>query len=449
MSVRLTGSSEKKPDRAAYVPLSPYRDDPDGQPTVVVLPVPRPYGVWRMAASAIDRSLPDSVGAFVEWLLNESGWTVTESGTERVPIRPRHVCLLFRRFENFGTDVTNGYVGSLEARGIPHLLVGGRTFHLREEVATIRSALSAIEWPDDQLSVFATLRGSLFAIEDQRAVRVSPAVRPAPSFQDPAELQPTATRDESFDRLLPIADALQLLQKLHRSRTDVPITATIGRLLEVTRAHAGFVMRPAGEQALANVLQIAELARRFEATGGLSFRGFVEHLRQEADAGRAGEAPILEDGSDGVRIMTVHRAKGLEFPIVILADPTGKLHRKTADRYVDAERGLCALRLGGWQPLDLLDHQAEEVERDREKVSVWRMWRPPGRETSSSYPVLAMVRTRVDGRDRSMTLSTRPWENDAAQSWRHRVQRLAATRCSSARRVTPHGPTRSRPVSII
>ena len=169
-----------------------------------------------------------------------------------------------------------------------------------------------------------------------------------------------------FDRLLPIADALQLLQELHRLRNDVPITATIGRLLEVTRAHAGFVMRPAGEQALANVLQIAELARRFEATGGLSFRGFVEHLRQEADAGRAGEAPILEDGSDGVRIMTVHRAKGLEFPIVILADPTGKLHRKTADRYVDAERGLCALRLGGWQPLDLLDHQAEEVERDRE-----------------------------------------------------------------------------------
>ena len=367
MSVRMTGSSVKKPDRAAYVPLSPYRDDPDGQPTVVVLPVPRPYGVWRMAASAIDRSLPDAVGAFVEWLINESGWNVTESGTERVPIRPRHVCLLFRRFENFGTDVTNGYVGSLEARGIPHLLVGGRTFHSREEVATIRSALSAIEWPDDQLSVFATLRGSLFAIEDQRLFEYHQRFGRLRPFKIPAELQPAATRDESFDRLLPIADALQLLQKLHRSRNDVPITATIGRLLEVTRAHAGFVMRPAGEQALANVLQIAELARRFEATGGLSFRGFVEHLRQEADAGRAGEAPILEDGSDGVRIMTVHRAKGLEFPIVILADPTGKLHRKTADRYVDAERGLCALRLGGWQPLDLLDHQAEEVERDREE----------------------------------------------------------------------------------
>ena len=367
MKTETTGSSDSGPDRAAYVPLSPHRDDPDGQPTVVVLPVPRPYGVWRMAASAIDRSLPDAVGAFVEWLVNESGWTVTESGTERVPIRPPHVCLLFRRFESFGTDVTSGYVGSLETRGIPHLLVGGRTFHAREEVATIRSALSAIEWPDDQLSVFATLRGSLFAIEDQllfeyhqRFGRISP-------FRIPPELQSTVNRDESYARLSPIVDALMLIQELHRRRNDVPMTATIGRLLEDTRAHAGFVMRPAGEQALANVLQIAELARRFESTGGLSFRGFVEHLREEADAGRAGEAPILEDGSDGVRIMTVHRSKGLEFPIVILADPTCKLHRKTADRYVDAERGLCALRLGGWQPLDLLDHQTEEVERDREE----------------------------------------------------------------------------------
>ena len=96
------------------------------------------------------------------------------------------------------------------------------------------------------------------------------------------------------------------------------------------------------------MLQIAELARRFEATGGLSFRGFVEHLRDEATTGQAGEAPILEEGSDGVRIMTVHRSKGLEFPVVILADPTCKLHRKTAERFVDADRGLCALRLGGW-----------------------------------------------------------------------------------------------------
>jgi len=126
-------------------------------------------------------------------------------------------------------------------------------------------------------------------------------------------------------------------------------------------------MRPGGEQALANVMQIAEMARRYEAGGGLSFRGFVEQLEDEASARQAGEAPILEEGSDGVRIMTVHRAKGLEFPVVVLADPTCKLHRKTAGRFIDAKRGLCALRIAGWSPLDLLDHEDVEVERDRQE----------------------------------------------------------------------------------
>ena len=53
---------------------------------------------------------------------------------------------------------------------------------------------------------------------------------------------------------------------------------------------------------LANVLQIQELARQYEAEGGLSFRGFVDELRNAADRSQTPEAPILEEGTDGVRI---------------------------------------------------------------------------------------------------------------------------------------------------
>jgi ATP-dependent exoDNAse (exonuclease V) beta subunit len=62
--------------------------------------------------------------------------------------------------------------------------------------------------------------------------------------------------------------------------------------------------------------------------------------------------------------MTVHKAKGLEFPVVVLADITAGIAGHPG-RYVEAERGLCALRLGGWQPWDLLDHEADELARDR------------------------------------------------------------------------------------
>src|SRR6185295_15617016 len=239
-----------------YVPLSPYRSGGDSQPAIIALPVPKPYGrggfgLPKASAKAIEASLPDAVGAYIAWLVEKSGWTVSErqpDGVEtRVPVQPRHIAVLFRRFVSFGQDVTRKYIDAIEARGIPHLLVGGPTLHL-----------------------------------------------------------------------LPIAEALRLLQRLHRARNYRPVAETIGRLLTDTRAHVGFILRPAGEQALANVLHVAELARQYEAGGGISFRGFIDELRDAASA-EAAEAPILEEGSDGVRLMTVHKAKGLEFPVVILA----------------------------------------------------------------------------------------------------------------------------------
>ena len=81
----------------------------------------------------------------------------------------------------------------------------------------------------------------------------------------------------------PIADALRLLQQLHAGRNYGRSPRRSHELLDATRAHVGFVLRPAGEQALANVLHVAELARQYEAGGGISFRGFVDELR---DRGR-------------------------------------------------------------------------------------------------------------------------------------------------------------------
>jgi ATP-dependent exoDNAse (exonuclease V) beta subunit len=112
------------------------------------------------------------------------------------------------------------------------------------------------------------------------------------------------------------------------------------------------------------VLHVAELARRYEAEGGISFRGFIDELREQAEDGQAGEAPILEEGSDGVRIMTVHKAKGLEFPVVVLADITAKLQPSAASRYLDPASGTCAVRLAGCSPVDLIEHEADELQRD-------------------------------------------------------------------------------------
>ncbi len=347
--------------QAGYVAMTPHRA-PGAQPSVVALPVPRPYGKRNLSGVAIEHSLPDAVGAFIDWLIHESGWTVTERrGNDAVAVKveARHVCILFRRFVSYTTDMTRAYLDALEARGIKHLLVGGRAFHNREEIETLRAALAAIEWPDDELSVFAALRGALFAIGDEELLDYHH--RFGRSFN------PFKVPDTLPDHLAPIGDALGLLARLHKGRNQAPVADTITTLLDETRAYVGFALRRAGEQVLANVLHVAELARQYDLSGGISFRGFVDDLREAAEQSQSAEAPIVEEGSDGVRLMTVHKAKGLEFPVVVLADITANLAPVEASRHLDAASGLCALRIGGWSPRELLLQQPLEQAREREE----------------------------------------------------------------------------------
>lgn len=349
---------DERAGQPAYVPLGRHREAPAGQPSIVVLPVPRPYGFRdQVTQRAIDDSLPEAAGAFVRFLVEESGWTVEEEDHRRVPVAPRHICLLFRRFVTWGRDVTVPYVRALEARGVPHVLVGGRSLHQREEVETVRMALTAIEWPDDDLAVFATLKRGLFALPDDLLLRY----REAAGTLSPFRRRP----DDLPDDLAPVADVLELLVRLHRRRNRRPVAATVHELLRVTRAHAAFALRPAGQQVVANVQQVADLARRFELAGGLSFRGFVEWLTELAERPDARQSPVVEEAAEGVRLMTVHSAKGLEFPVVLLADPTARTVPNEPARTVDADLGLAAFRLLGCSPVELRERAELELERER------------------------------------------------------------------------------------
>jgi ATP-dependent helicase/nuclease subunit A len=342
-----------------YSPLEGGAEPILGQPSIIALPAPAPYGRNnRVAKYAVEACQPGVVAGFIEWLLRKSDWRVRNEG-DLVPITERHICVLFRRFTQYGSDITREYVKALEAREIPHLLVGSKSFHVREEVQMLRAALAAVEWPDDELSVYATLRGSLFAIPDNLLLRWRCEVGHLHPFG--------AFADASTERtgLETCSSGLQFLAELHRLRNRQPIVATVNQLLEHTRAHAGFVLRPSGHQVLANVSRVCDLARAFEAEGGISFRGFVEQLEAEAERSESSEAPVLEEGAEGVRLMTVHAAKGLEFPVVILADMTAKLAPGEPDRHIDSNERRCAMRLLGCTPWELHDHRDQEERRER------------------------------------------------------------------------------------
>ena len=258
----MSGSVED--GHAGWAALERDREEIAGRPSVIVLPVPKPYKT-RLAKEAVG-----AVVCRMRLRRSSLGWSARADGG----IGERDIAVLFRK-RNYGKiDLTREVVRALEARGVPHLLAGSKSFHRREEVETLRAALTAIEWPDDELNVFATLKGSLFAIPDEALLLYR---------QAHGRLYPCCTGTRAVASFRRSMRRWSCWRSCIAERNHRPFAATVNELLEATRAHAGFLLRPGGQQILANVARVAELARTYEMTGGISFRGFVEELAAQAE----------------------------------------------------------------------------------------------------------------------------------------------------------------------
>ncbi len=304
--------------------------------------------IGGVTAPAIVRHTSTDEGRLTEieqFSLNNSAGSVEG---RREACAPRDIALLFRAMTNVQV-----YESAFRRANIPYQTVLGRGFYEREEITDLIQLLRFLDNKTDELALAAVLRSPLCGLSDNALL----ALRCGPTLQEV----------EGEDRLKHFTQTRNLLPALRRHRDIAYITEAEHELLDragtlinelisrrhhypiaellryaVTRAEYQTVIAANfdGAQRLANVERLFTLAERFERSGSHLIRDFVRYVEEfEAIGSRESEGQI-DEAADAVRLMTIHQAKGLEFPIVII--PELQRQSRMPDNWVllDRHQGL-------------------------------------------------------------------------------------------------------------
>jgi ATP-dependent helicase/nuclease subunit A len=246
---------------------------------------------------------------------------------------------------------------ALQLRGLRTLAAVG-AFWGHQQINDLIAYLRALANPMDEGALYAALASPLAGCSRDCLALLADAARASG-----VGVWQTAQTGELLSQLTLVdREALtSFCARLQGERLQIT-RRTISELIERAIEDGGYREHVLGlewpERRLANVHKLLRLARRFEASEGRDLRGFLDHVAYLKDAVKVEpDAPVEGVEPDAVRLMTIHAAKGLEFPVVALADLGRQPNTQTPDLLVDGDRvGLRLVRLDGAGSSPALDY---------------------------------------------------------------------------------------------
>jgi CRISPR-associated exonuclease Cas4 len=288
--------------------------------------------------------------------------TITRADKAQSPLQPGDIALL-----SPGHTELWRYERALEKRGLAVSSQAGQTLMRRQETQDVLALLRVLADSSDLLAFGALMRGPLVGLSEQELLDITAALPPGEAGQatyftvrtDPALVQPPLARSVLHD--------LQSLRKLAPISTPSLILATA-----IERLNARVIMavrhKNRNARALANLDALVERAKRYGVVG---LRAFVRDL--QADWERKVRVPEgrIDAAEDAIEIVTIHSAKGLEWPVVIPINSTTELYR--GDQFVHRQSdNTLHWMLGGVAPPELAAARAEESDEDADQRE--RIW---------------------------------------------------------------------------
>ncbi len=248
--------------------------------------------------------------------------TVTDAKTGRLrQAKYSDIVILLRSFGSYADT----FLEVLEQKGIPAHAASKTGYFQAQEVQTVLCLLRVLDNPRQDIPLAAVLRSPIGGFSDEELAVVKAAGGEAPFHCCVLEPQQEKLSQEIFGKLQTF---LQTLSNFRGLVAELPIHDLLCRLLEDTGYMAYAAAMPGGERRQANLYMLLEKAAAYEEScyrGLFHFIRYMDKLQKyEVDYG---EADVVNENANAVRLMTIHKSKGLEFPIVFLCGITKPFNR--------------------------------------------------------------------------------------------------------------------------
>jgi ATP-dependent helicase/nuclease subunit A len=283
--------------QAEYIPLIAQQDpDEDSGSSVYWI-----GGASEDKAVQVRREEGQSVSNLVR-KMKEDRWLVRDrAAKEARVVRYQDICLLLPT--RAGLRVLEQ---SLEESGVPFRVESQTLVLATQDVRDLLSCLRSVDSPADQIALVAALRSSAFGCSD-------------PELLEFVDEGGRFNYLEDMPGHGPISEALDTLRRYHLARNLWPLEELVESFIRERRMVESGFGRARPREKWRRLRFIVDQARSYGSINGGSLRGFLDWMDQQIEERvRIVEAPVPESDDDAVRIMTVHAAKGLEFPVVIL-----------------------------------------------------------------------------------------------------------------------------------
>lgn len=320
------GEADAQP---AYSPLVAERDPVSERPSVQ-----RFGGPWDERTQAVREREAADVAVAVQRILDE-GWTVQDpAGGEPRAVRPRDIAILVRRHAT-----VRMLERTLGDAGLPYRIESKSLVYATDEVRDLVTLLSAIDDPADEVAVVAALRHPALGCDDRALL----AWRTAGGTWDPNDEPPRGLPAGE-----PVGPGMALLRELHERRWAFSPGGLVEHVIGALHLVELAATRSRPRDRWRRLRFLADQAHAFADAGG-HLRGFLRWVRRQEDADvRVDEYLVDEPDDDAVRITTIHGAKGLEYPIVVLLGLDGDTTRLPRNpRVLPAPDGTPSYSLGG------------------------------------------------------------------------------------------------------